>query len=178
MAGAYFILAVGVAALLALFVVSSPAEADPAISNPAKTTADNAAPRPPRAAEGQISQVDGVNRSTKSGQISASPGDSRATSAAQLATPTHPTASAQIAAPAAGRNTQVSAIIGQDRCDPTAPTAKQPECAQILDTRGDDFAGGGTDNTPSTVNTQATSDDLVNGIVSSGTGSVVHLPPK
>jgi hypothetical protein len=178
MASGDSIVSAGVAALLALFVVSNPAEADPAISNAAKTTADNAAPRPPRAAAGQISQVDGVNRSIESGQISASPRDSRAASAAQLATPTHPAASTQIAAPAAGRNTQVSAIVGQDRCDPTAPTAQQPECAQILDTRGDDFAGGGTDNTPSTVDSQATSGDLVNGIVSSGTGSVVHLPPK
>jgi len=172
------IAAVGVAALLAVFAVSGPACADPAISNAAKTTADNAAPRAPRAVAGQISQVDGVNRSIDSGQISASARDSRAASTAQLATPTHPASSTQIAAPSAGRNTQVSAIVGQDRCDPSASTAKQPECAQILDTRGDDFAGGGTDNTPSTVDSQATSDDLVNGIVSSGTGSVVHLPPK
>ena len=178
MASGDSIVSAGVAALLALLVVGSPAEADPALSNAAKTSADNAAPRPARAAAGQISQVNGAKRSIDSGQISASSRDSRAASAAQLATPAHPAASTQIAAPSAGRNTQVSAIVGQDRCDPTASTANQPECAQILDKRGDDFAGGRTDNTPSTVDSEATSGDLVNGIVSSGTGSVVQLPPK
>jgi hypothetical protein len=171
------VVSMGAAALFGLLVIS-PAWADPAVSNAAKTTADNAAPRPARAQAGQINQVDGLSRNVDSGQISAPSRASRAASAAQLATATHPAASTQIAAPSAGRNTQVSAIVGQDRCDPTAPTAKQPECAQILDKRGDEFAGARTGNTPSTVDSQAASGDLVSGIISSGTGTVVQLPPK
>ena len=84
-------------------------------------------PRPDGAAAGQISQVNAPNRNVDSGQISAPPRDSRAASQVQLAAPAHPAASTQIAAPSAGRNTQVSAIVGHDRCDPAAPTAKQPE---------------------------------------------------
>jgi hypothetical protein len=177
MSGGASVVSMGVAALLAVLVINSPAIADPPASSSAKTTADNAGTRPAGAAAGQISQVDARKRDVDSGQISASPRDSSAASAAQLAMPAHPAASAQIAAPSAGRNTQVSAIVGKDRCDPAAPTAQQAECAQILDQRGDDFAGRGTDNTPSTVDS-ATSGDLVNGIISSGTGSVVQLPPK
>jgi hypothetical protein len=83
----------------------------------------------------------------------------------------------QIAAPSARRSTQISAIVGQDRCDPAAPTAREPECARILDKRGDEFVRSGTDNTTTTVDSNK-SDELVNGIISSGTGSVVQLPPK
>jgi hypothetical protein len=99
-----------------------------------------------------------------------------ATNAAQLNTPRRDAASTQLGSAAAGRNTRVFAVKGHDRCDPASADANQPDCGRILDRRADDFANGAVDKTPSTVDPNGTSSDLVNGIVSGGTGSVVQLP--
>ncbi len=98
---------------------------------------------------------------------------------AQIAGPAaRPATPAQITAPAAGRNTQVQAIAGHDRCDPASPEARAPECARIPENRAQDFQPATADATANTVDSGAPSSDLVNGILSSGTGSVVQLPPK
>jgi hypothetical protein len=102
-----------------------------------------------------------------------------ATGVVQLTGPAaHPAAPAQIAAPAAGRNTQVQVIAGHDRCDPASPQAGAPECARIPENRAQDFQTAIADATANTVDSSAPSADLVNGILSSGTGTVVQLPPK
>jgi hypothetical protein len=77
--------------------------------------------------------------------------------------------------PSQGRDTNVSAIHGHDRCDPAAPTSGQAACDNILDQKGDQFAPP-EQATAKTANTDAPADDLVNNIVSSGTGTVVIAP--
>jgi hypothetical protein len=94
------------------------------------------------------------------------------------APPARPAAPAQIIAPVAGRNTQVQSIAGHDRCDPASPQAGAAECARIPENRAQDFQPETADATANTVDSSASSADLVNGILSSGTGSVVQLPPK
>ncbi len=102
-----------------------------------------------------------------------------ATGVAQLsAPPARPAAPAQITAPAAGRNTHVQAIAGHDRCDPASPQAGAADCANIPENRAQDFQPDTQDATANTVDSSAPSADLVNGILSSGTGTVVQLPPK
>ena len=78
--------------------------------------------------------------------------------------------------PSQGRDTNVAAIRGHDRCDPAAPTSGQAACDNILDQKGDQFAPPEQE-TAKTANTDAPADDLVNNIVSSGTGTVVIAPP-
>jgi hypothetical protein len=137
-------------------------------------------PAPSGAAAVQIGQAGTPQSDTGAVQLSGHP--PRAANAAgvsQLTPATgQPTAPAQITRPAAGRNTQVSAVAGHDRCDPASPEAKAPECARIPENRPDDFQAGPTDATTNTVDPNAPSQDLVNGILSGGTGTVVQLPPK
>jgi hypothetical protein len=132
------------------------------------------------AAATQIGQAGAPQSDTNAQQLSGR--GSRAASAAGVSqlTPAsgHPTAPAQIAHPAAGRNIQVGAVVGRDRCDPASPEASRPECARIPENRPDDFQTGPTDATANTVDPNAPSQDLVNGILSGGTGTVVQLPPK
>jgi hypothetical protein len=132
------------------------------------------------AAATQIGQAGAPQSDTNAQQLSGhAPRAAGATGVLQLSPVTgHPTAPAQITHPAAGHNTQVSVVVGHDRCDPASPEAKAPECARIPENRPDDFQVGPTDATTNTVDPNAPSQDLVNGILSGGTGTVVQLPPK
>ena len=76
MAGGASIVSVGLAVILGVLAINSPANADPPNPNSAKTTADNAATQPVGVEAGQIGQVGARKRSVNSGQISASPRDS------------------------------------------------------------------------------------------------------
>jgi hypothetical protein len=138
-------------------------------------------PSPPSgAAATQIGQAGTPQTDTGAEQLSGHAArPSNAAGVSQLtAPPSHPAAPAQIIRPAAGHNTQVSVVVGHDRCDPASPDAKAPECARIPERRPDDFQSGPTDATVDTVHPDAPSQDLVNGILSSGTGTVVQLPQK
>jgi hypothetical protein len=147
-----------------------------------------AAADPPDLATSQIGQpatpdlaADQVARASRNltGVVQVAPPAARPAAPAQIAAPAPRSATpAQITAPAAGRNTRVQAIAGHDRCDPASPEAKSPDCARIPENRAQDFQSATTDATANTVDSSAPSSDLVNGILSSGTGSVVQLPPK
>lgn len=133
---------------------------------------------PPDVAASQIGPAQPAKRDLGADQLPdrASP---NIAGVAQLTAPSaRPATPAQITAPAAGRNTRVQAIAGHDRCDPASPEAKSPDCARIPENRPQDFQPAPADATANTVDFSAPSADLVNGILSSGTGSVVQLPPK
>ena len=127
----------------------------------------------------QIGQARPARPDTSADQLSGPTSPANDSNTIQLTSPrNHATAPAQVTHPAAGRNTQVSAVVGHDRCDPASPQAKSPDCARIPENRPDDFQAGPTDATTNTVDPSAPSQDLVNGILSGGTGTVVQLPPK
>lgn len=133
---------------------------------------------PPDVAASQIGPAQPAKRDSSADQVPDS-ASQNAAGVGQLSAPApRPTTPAQITAPAAGRNTQVQALAGRDRCDPASPQAKSPECARILENRAQDFQQAAADATANTVDSSAPSADLVNGILSSGTGTVVQLPPK
>jgi len=130
--------------------------------------------------------------STDAGQISS--GDASSVGASQISTPTATTSAPpqvsssklNASAPPAlsnvgqGRNAAVAPIKGHDRCDAAAGgSAAQPECANILDNRSDDFTNTSqTAAVPQTPPTDKTSSGLVDDVVNGGTGTVVPLPPN
>jgi hypothetical protein len=127
---------------------------------------------PPATTPDQISQPDGP--STGADQIGAtSKGDAAAGS--QI-TSTRPDAGAPPQATRRTTDTRAAALAGSDRCD-TAPGAQpKPDCAQILDRRADELATAPKTAPTEIVSPDASSDALVNGILSGGTGDVVQLP--
>jgi hypothetical protein len=148
-------------------------QAGPTVSNQADT-APSSAPTPTPSRRGEVRHDLDADQITP--PATRPSGDAAAT--AQLTHAGHGASQSQIGSPAAGRNPRVADIKGHDRCDAAAPGPKPAECDRILDRRADEFAGDSPDRTPSTVDPDATSSDLVNGIVSGGTGTVVQLPPK
>ena len=74
------------------------------------------------------------------------------------------------------RDTSAAPIKGRDHCDAPANAPVKAECAQILDSRADNFATAQPEQ-PAPVDTQTSSTNLVDTIVNGGTGTVVTLPP-
>jgi hypothetical protein len=129
-------------------------------------------------------------RGTDPGQISAparradlgeaqiaAPPKTGATDAAQL-TPAAPTAeaSAALSTPNQGRNTNLGAVGGHDRCDPAeTPHADHSGCDQIIDNHADAFANVRRSDA-AIVDPDAPAPNIVNDIVNGGTGTVVSIP--
>jgi hypothetical protein len=136
---------------------------------------------PPQAsdtASPQIGQAGSSHRDSGADQISTNgPTTGGAARVGQLPSAPQPVAQSQLTGPAASRNTHTSAIGGHDRCDPASPEARNPDCARIPENRAEDFQPKEPQG-EAHVDPSAPSGDLVNGILSSGTGTVVQLPPK
>jgi len=133
-------------------------------------------PTAPATTTDQIGRPAAAKHDVGSEQIA--PANPSAVGVGQLAPSAQPVTQSQLGHPAAGRNTHIAPVVGRDRCDPASPEAKSPECAHIPERHAADLPDTQTDATTNTVDPNASSGDLVNGILSSGTGSVVQLPPK
>ncbi|HXQ15846.1 MAG TPA: hypothetical protein VN814_14610 [Caulobacteraceae bacterium] len=79
--------------------------------------------------------------------------------------------------PDQGRNTNVVAVIGHDRCAP-GKNVDRPECARIVESRPNEFTPAAQEQPEPVVHPDATSSGLVSDVLNGGTGSVVVLPPK
>ncbi len=152
---------------------SSPSRADEALA-PAPI-----ASRTPSAAVADQIVAKPVAVDIDAGQITGASGKA-ATAANQLSgSQARADAPPQLSARGQGRNTDIAAIRGHDRCDPAAgASARRPECAWIIDNRADEFARPGGDQTAPVVHADAPPSSMVNDIVNGGTGTIVALPAK